>query len=31
MVELGGGRKNKGFLLLNESMWNATLLLNPDL
>lgn len=31
MVELGGGRKNKGFLLFDASMWNAILLLHPDL
>lgn len=31
MVELGGGRKNKGFPLLNISIQNATILLHPDL
>lgn len=31
MAELGGGRKNKGFLLFDASMWNAILLLHPDL
>lgn len=32
MIELGGGRKYHGFLLLNlGTLWTATILLHPDL